>query len=227
MEVSGLGVESELPAYSIATAVSDPSHICDQCCSSRQPWTTLTHQARPGIQYASSWILVRFPLYWSTMGTLNTLDSYTCSWPAIFRSVLYIGLLQKQPPVDPPNPHLKNALKYRTPHMCLCVSTYIQMQSHMWFTWLCTYETACKRHDFLLDFSWVFLYSVRHDLPHRSTKWVFGWLVSAQLHIKTPQGLLKCWCLGNIVQLDQKLWAWVLGTGIFFHVKFLLVYFFF
>ena len=40
MEVSGLGVESELqlPAYTIATATSDPSHACNLCCSSWHCW---------------------------------------------------------------------------------------------------------------------------------------------------------------------------------------------
>ena len=39
MEVPRLGVESELqlPAYAIATALGDESHICDLHCSSRQP----------------------------------------------------------------------------------------------------------------------------------------------------------------------------------------------
>ena len=41
VEVPRLGVESELqlPAYTTATAVRDPSCICDLCCSSRQGWT--------------------------------------------------------------------------------------------------------------------------------------------------------------------------------------------
>ena len=34
MEVPRLGVESEqLPAYTTATAMLDPSHICNLCCS--------------------------------------------------------------------------------------------------------------------------------------------------------------------------------------------------
>ena len=61
MEVPRLGVESEplLPAY--ATAIQDPSHICNLHRSSEQHgilihWAILT----PGIEPASSWILVRF-----------------------------------------------------------------------------------------------------------------------------------------------------------------------
>ena len=40
MEVPGLGVQSELhlPAYTIATAMPDLSHICDLYHSSRQCW---------------------------------------------------------------------------------------------------------------------------------------------------------------------------------------------
>ena len=40
MEVPRLGVESEqqLPAYVIATAMPDPSHVCDLHYSSQQHW---------------------------------------------------------------------------------------------------------------------------------------------------------------------------------------------
>ena len=40
MEVPRLGVNSELqlPAYTTATAMQDPSHICDLHHGSRQPW---------------------------------------------------------------------------------------------------------------------------------------------------------------------------------------------
>ena len=46
-------------AYSTATAMRDPSCICNQHHSSWQRWI-LTHLERPGIETASSWILVRF-----------------------------------------------------------------------------------------------------------------------------------------------------------------------
>ena len=61
MEVPRLGVESklQLPAYTTATAMWDPSHICDLQHSSRQR-QILNHSARPGIEPVSSWMLVRF-----------------------------------------------------------------------------------------------------------------------------------------------------------------------
>ena len=59
MEVSRLGVKSELklPAYATAIATQDQSHVCDLHHSSWQcqilnPW------ARTGIKPTSSWILV-------------------------------------------------------------------------------------------------------------------------------------------------------------------------
>ena len=61
MEVARLGVESELqlPAYATATAMPDPSHICDLHHSSlqRQILNTLS---RARDEPASSWILVGF-----------------------------------------------------------------------------------------------------------------------------------------------------------------------
>ena len=61
MEVPRLGVESELQlsAYTTATATRDPSCVFDLHHSSWQR-RSLTHCARPGIEPASSWILVRF-----------------------------------------------------------------------------------------------------------------------------------------------------------------------
>ena len=61
MEVSRLGVELELqmPAYTAATATAiatqDPSHVCDLHHSS-QLW--ILNPLRPGIEPASSWMLV-------------------------------------------------------------------------------------------------------------------------------------------------------------------------
>ena len=56
-----LGFESELqlPVYTIATAMQDPSRVCDLYHSSWQcgilnPWM------RPGIKHENSWFLVRF-----------------------------------------------------------------------------------------------------------------------------------------------------------------------
>ena len=56
-EVPRLGVESELqlPACTKATAVRDPSRVCDLHHSTWQRWIL-----KPGIQPASSWIVVGF-----------------------------------------------------------------------------------------------------------------------------------------------------------------------
>ena len=60
MEVPGLGTESELqlPPYTIAIPTSDLSSICNP--------GSLTHWAMPGIEPASSWILVGFLTHWAT-----------------------------------------------------------------------------------------------------------------------------------------------------------------
>ena len=60
MEVLRLGIESELQllAYTTGTAMQNPSHICDPHHSSQQCWI-LNPRARPGIEPASSWMLVR------------------------------------------------------------------------------------------------------------------------------------------------------------------------
>ena len=52
MEIPRLGVESELQllAYATATAMQDPSHVCDLHHSSQQHWSLL----RPGIKPTSS-----------------------------------------------------------------------------------------------------------------------------------------------------------------------------
>ena len=54
MEVPRLGVE-----WSYSTAVLDPSCICD-LHHAHGNTGSLVHCARPGIEPASSWILVRF-----------------------------------------------------------------------------------------------------------------------------------------------------------------------
>ena len=87
MEVPRLGVTSELqlPVYTPAT--QDPSHICDLCCSLWQ-CRSLTHWAKPGVEAASSWILVGFLTHWATTGTprLLLLD---CS-PLSLHPLLYL-----------------------------------------------------------------------------------------------------------------------------------------
>ena len=61
MEVPRLGVKSELqlPAYATATAIQDPSFICN-LTTAHGNTRSLTQLVRPGIQPTSSWILVRF-----------------------------------------------------------------------------------------------------------------------------------------------------------------------
>ena len=61
MEVSQLGVESDLqlPAYTTATAMWDPSHVCNLHHSSWQR-QILNPLSKAHIEPVSSWILVRF-----------------------------------------------------------------------------------------------------------------------------------------------------------------------
>ena len=61
MEVPRLGIKSELqlPAYTIATATPDLSHICDLHHSSQQ-CKIPDPLSKPGIKPESSWILLRF-----------------------------------------------------------------------------------------------------------------------------------------------------------------------
>ena len=68
MEVPRLGVrlELQLPAYATATATRDSSHISDLYHSSWQHW--IFNWARPGIEPASLWILVRFVNHWAMKG---------------------------------------------------------------------------------------------------------------------------------------------------------------
>ena len=60
MEVPWLGVKSEMQLYQIHTASVTYTATCSN---------SLTHWARPGIEPASSWILVRFLTHWATTGT--------------------------------------------------------------------------------------------------------------------------------------------------------------
>ena len=69
IELPGLGVklELQLPVYATATAMPDPSRICNLCCSNAG---SLTHWKRPGIKPASSWTLIRFLICWATRWNL-------------------------------------------------------------------------------------------------------------------------------------------------------------
>ena len=64
MEVPRLGVKSELqmPAYSTATAMQDPSRVCNLYHNSGNAWilNLLSYWARPGIKPTASWFLVGF-----------------------------------------------------------------------------------------------------------------------------------------------------------------------
>ena len=70
MEVPRLGVESELysPAYAIATAMWDPSHVCDLHHGSQQCWI-LNPLNKAGFGPKSSWMLVGFINQWAMTGT--------------------------------------------------------------------------------------------------------------------------------------------------------------
>ena len=72
VEVPRLGVKSELqlPVYTTATAIPDPSCIWDLYHGSRDVGS-LAHWGRPGIEPASSWILVGFLTHSATTGTLS------------------------------------------------------------------------------------------------------------------------------------------------------------
>ena len=80
MEIPRRGVESELQllAYTTATAMPDPSHICNLPHSS---WLRyLTHWMRPGIEPESAWTLVGFINHWAMMETP----------PCVFLCILYV-----------------------------------------------------------------------------------------------------------------------------------------
>ena len=70
MEIPRLGVELELQplAYTTAIAMRDPSRICDLYHNSQQLWI-LIHWLRPGIESATSWILVGYVNCWATKET--------------------------------------------------------------------------------------------------------------------------------------------------------------
>ena len=70
MEVARLEAESELQllAYTTATATSDPSHICDLHCSSRQHW--ISHPLIGARDQTPALMDTSWGCYcWATMGT--------------------------------------------------------------------------------------------------------------------------------------------------------------
>ena len=62
MEVRRLGGESELqlPAYATATTMRDLGRIHNLYTTARGNAGSLTHRVRPGVEPASSWMLIRF-----------------------------------------------------------------------------------------------------------------------------------------------------------------------
>ena len=75
LEVPGLGVESklQLPAYTTATSMQDPSLIFDLHTTVHGNARSLTHWARPGIKPCVLMDTVGFLTHWATMGILTSL----------------------------------------------------------------------------------------------------------------------------------------------------------
>ena len=123
MEVPRLRVKSELqlPTYTTATATWDPSCICD-LTTAHSNARSLTHGARPGINPASSWILVGFVTHWATTGTPH--------W--VFSSTYYYSEI-----------HLRSGLvlapSWLSPILCLAPSScfpFLDCLSSSSFLWL-------------------------------------------------------------------------------------------
>ena len=111
MEVPRLEVSSDLqlPAYTIATAQPDLSHICDLHCSSQQ-WRFLTHWAGPEIKPTSSSILVGFLTCWATRGT--PIFGYCFC----FFAGAWCGISVPKPGIEPgPQPWKRQVLTTRPP----------------------------------------------------------------------------------------------------------------
>ena len=70
MEVARLGMESELQpqAYTTATATGIQATCVAYITPHGNTWS-LTHQAKPGTEPKSSWILLRFVNHWAMKGT--------------------------------------------------------------------------------------------------------------------------------------------------------------
>ena len=84
MEVPRLEVESELQllAYAMATATQDLSHFCNLHVTAHDNTRSLTHWESPGIEPASSWLLVGFIIIEPQQEPLNllVLKEYFHSW---------------------------------------------------------------------------------------------------------------------------------------------------
>ena len=70
MEIPRPGVELELELLAYTTATATPDSSCTGT-NTTAPGNarSLTHWVRPGMEPASSWILVRFVTHWATLGT--------------------------------------------------------------------------------------------------------------------------------------------------------------
>ena len=90
----------QLPAYTTATTPPDPSHICNLHHSSGQRWI-LNHWARPGIEPASSWILVGFvttePRWECQHHHCVPREIKNFMWLTLLLHLLYWGCLEPNP----------------------------------------------------------------------------------------------------------------------------------
>ena len=82
MEVSKLGVKMELqlPAYAYTTATWDLSCICELYPTAQGNARSPAHWVRPGVEHASSWILVGF------IGAAPQWELLNCSSKTVFCS---------------------------------------------------------------------------------------------------------------------------------------------
>ena len=88
MEVPRLGVElgPQLPAYTTATAMPDPSHVCDLCCSSWQSQTlnpVSETRERTCLLMETSWVLNPLSHNENSSKLENTLYSFLFSFFAL------------------------------------------------------------------------------------------------------------------------------------------------
>ena len=105
VEVRGKS-ELQLPAYSTATAMPDPSHVCDLHHSSRQRRILNPLSGRPGMEPSPSWILVRFVFAEPRRELIASQDfsaQQQGSWDSLFHCPLHcrsspLGSSPSQPP---------------------------------------------------------------------------------------------------------------------------------
>ena len=95
VEVPMLGVKSELqlPTYTTATAILDPSHICAPCYS-LQEHQLLNPPSKARDQTASSWILVRC-ISTEPQGELNSYLFLLCQFLSIIFYISFLTLFKE------------------------------------------------------------------------------------------------------------------------------------